>query len=606
MEHGIPNSGDIFECMLIPRKFFKTSLKHCKLHEDEIRRNILLDKFRENTKLNFWKEVRRIKGVDNKKARNIDNLSSNSEVVQLFYNKFRAIHQSDENLDCSEANAGSGSTTDFAFDCESLYKCTASLRTGVGSDGIHLNHIKYASFKFFYYLKTLFNSIVIHAHVPADMLLGSIHPLIKDRHGNISDSNNYRPITTSTYFLKLFEYSIYPILKSSICLSSNQFGFRDNTSCQMAHLVLRETVQSYLDRGSSVYASFLDMSKAFDTVNHALLLEMVNKLEIPHSIKLLLKDIYSNQRVNVRYCGVNSEVWRLSRGVRQGSVLSSLLFSLYINGAIENILNSLVGCCFGSRPMQIIAYADDLVLLCPTRSGLQFLLNLLHSLLFNLGLNLNPNKSLCLKFNYKKSKLNDFTFFIDGAAIKNVDQAKYLGFSIQSNLTIAPDIDRVMKHFNKQFFGFYVNFKFAHFSTLAFLFRTFCFSLYGAELWYDRRGAMGALRSLATAFHGGIKRILKMGKRASSHYACNLLNMLTFDHLINKRQFKFFFTVFKNRSPCLRLILNPLRYSFFSRAINRVATNVYSINDLLNNDFQAVCARIEYVQCGEPIYGIDY
>ena len=141
---------------------------------------------------------------------------------------------------------------------------------------------------------------------------------------------------------------------------------------------------------------------------------------------------------------------------------------------------------------------------------------------------------------------------------------------------------------------------------MAFLFRNFWFSFYGAELWYDRRGALGAKKSLATSFHSGIKRILKMGKRTSSRYACNILNMLTFDHLIDRRQFKFFFTVFKNRSLCLRLILNPLRFSFFSRAINRVSTNVYSINDLLSNDFQAVYARIEYIQRGEPIYGIDY
>ena len=604
---GMPLSGLIFDEMIYNKKVFKAALQYCKDNENNLRKDALLAKFRENDKINFWKEVKKIKGGGRRKPRVIDGRQSDSDIVTVFSDKFRAIYSGGCNRVAPSGESQRQNASLFHIDFDHLSETAASLRIGIGPDGIHLNHLKFASYNFYYYLKNLYNFILTHCHTPSEMLLGCIYPLIKDRHGNISDSNNYRPITASVYLFKLFEKCLYPSLKSGIHLTTNQFGFREGTSCQMAGLVLRETVQSYLDRGSRVYSAFLDMTKAYDNVNHDILIEKVSKLDIPPCITNILKDIYGKQSVVVKYGEAESCRWGLSRGVRQGSVLSPLLFNLYINDLLLSILGSGQGCSLGSARMGIIGYADDLVLLSPAPSGLQDLMDQLVCHLNQLGLALNPTKSMAMIFSRKrKNLLTLFKFFLNNIAIKNVKEVKYLGFIITANLSIVPDINRCKKNFNKQFFSFFMNFKFAHFSTLKFLFKSFCYSFYGSELWCDRRGAVGALKSLAVAYHGGIKRILKVGKRSSSHWACNFLNMPTFIHLANKRLFKFFCNMFHNNSPCTYHIINRLRYSSFAKYTYATARETYQIVDLLDNDFQAVCSRIEYVQCGEHIYGIDY
>ena len=607
---GMPLFGAHFDSMIYHKKVFKAALQYCKDNENELRKNALLKKFKENTKINFWKEVSKIRGSNKRKPRKVDNSHSDNDIVNLFSDKFRAIYSIGSNNSnfstCSSPIMESESPSDFYINCEFICDTAASLKYGLGPDGIHLNHLKFASYKFFYYLKCLFNFILQHSYLPEEMLVGCIFPLVKDKHGNVSDSSNYRPITASVYLLKLFESCIYPTLKANVNLNPNQFGFRDGTSCQMAGLVLRETVLSYLNRGSRVYSAFLDMTKAYDTVCHSTLIDKISKLNIPGSIKSCLQDIYTKQSVVVRYGQAESARWRLKRGVRQGSVLSPLLFNLYVNEMLNSMVKSEMGCVIGSSRMNVIAYADDLVLISPTAPSLQLLLDKLVSLLDSLGLVLNPAKCLSLTFSKQKLKHSSLKLFIKDREIKAVTEVKYLGFIFTNNLSITADVNRAKKDFNKQFFSFFMNFKFAHFSTLAFLFKSFCFSIYGSELWCDRRGALGAMKSLAVAYHCGIKRVLKISKRSSSHWACNFLNMPTFIHLANRRLFKFFYNIFYDRSPCIHRLLNFLRYSPFAKCTNAIARDTYQIDDILDNDFQAICARIEFVQCGESIYGIDY
>ena len=151
-------------------------------------------------------------------------------------------------------------------------------------------------------------------------------------------------------------------------------------------------------------STLLDMKKAYDTVCNSILIDKVSKLNIPVSIMLCLQDIYTRQSVVVRYVHAESARWNLKRGVRQGSIISPLVFNLYINEILKSIVKSKMGCIIGSSPINIIVYADDLVLLSPNAASLQLLLDMLESLLDSLGLVLSPIKSLSLTFNKKKQK----------------------------------------------------------------------------------------------------------------------------------------------------------------------------------------------------------
>ena len=118
------------------------------------------------------------------------------------------------------------------------------------------------------FISNLFSSFLAHGHVPKEMLRGVIRPIVKDHLGKADDYNNYRPIMISSNCLKIFEYCILGHLQHNLMPDHRQFGFRKHTSTVIAAAVLKETVNSYTTKGSKVYAAFIDMSKAFDKVNH--------------------------------------------------------------------------------------------------------------------------------------------------------------------------------------------------------------------------------------------------------------------------------------------------------------------------------------------------
>ena len=103
--------------------------------------------------------------------------------------------------------------------------------------------------------------------------------------------------------------------------------------------------------------------------------------------------MYSNTYVSVKFNDCHSRPWLVQRGVRQGRVLSPLLFSLYINEIIEKISDMDYGCLLTSLKFNILCYADDTALVAPSSFGLQQLIDRLCSLLTELGLNINKDKS---------------------------------------------------------------------------------------------------------------------------------------------------------------------------------------------------------------------
>ena len=155
--------------------------------------------------------------------------------------------------------------------------------------------------------------------------------------GDISSSDNYRPVMSSSIFLKLLEYCILHRIEPNIKLNDRQHGFRANHSTTSACLVLKETVSNYTRGGSDVYACFLDMSKAFDSVNHCKLMQKLLEYGVPELIVQLVSHWYSNQKVSVRYMSYYSKVWAIGNGVRRAGILSSLFFKIYIDSLMSRI-----------------------------------------------------------------------------------------------------------------------------------------------------------------------------------------------------------------------------------------------------------------------------
>ena len=132
-----------------------------------------------------------------------------------------------------------------------------------------------------------------------------------------------------------------------------------------------EIISKYLKQGSNVYCCLMDCTKAFDLVQHSLLFEKMMKAGCPIILIRILICIYRKQTVDVRWKSMYSDEFSMKNGVRQGAVLSPLLFCFYVNDLFDILKKNKAGCWIGDLFVGCHGYADDLLLLAPSREALQ-------------------------------------------------------------------------------------------------------------------------------------------------------------------------------------------------------------------------------------------
>ena len=121
-------------------------------------------------------------------------------------------------------------------------------------------------------------------------------------------------------------------------------------------------------------------------------------MNLPRKLYILIRYILANSFASVQVGKFQSASWRISRGVRQGGVLSAYLFNIYINSILECVSSNENGCKLGIEKRNVQAYADDIVMFCPTSSGLQELINVFTEQCIEHELVINYGKTKALKF----------------------------------------------------------------------------------------------------------------------------------------------------------------------------------------------------------------
>ena len=338
------------------------------------------EKFKSKDMASFWKEVKNKKN-NAKKSCIIDGKNESVNILDIFTNKFMGDgHQeANSNRDESQLIANikriwqNSRKFHLRISASTIRKLCKELKSGIGHDGIHSAFLMNVSDTFLDNIAYFINSCYNHCFIPGNVLKGDINPTIKDQKGNVTESSNYRPVMQSSCLLKIIELHILSILEEKILFNFRQFGFKKGCSTTDACWILKETVYKYIDKKGKAFAAFIDLSKAFDQVDHFLLGQQLLDRSIPPDIVLVIMHYLRNQSARVCWNNAKGEYMYINKGVRQGGILSPFLFKLYIDNIISLISEQNVGCKLGFLRINIIAYADDLVLLADSVDNLRFL-----------------------------------------------------------------------------------------------------------------------------------------------------------------------------------------------------------------------------------------
>ena len=258
-------------------------------------------------------------------------------------------------------------------------------------------------------------------------------PTYKDKGSNL-DCSNYRPISLLSNINKIIETlmhkRLYKFLTIHNCIYDLQFGFREKHSTNHALLHLTEDIRSALDDNSFAVGVFIDLQKAFDTVDHKILLDKLDYYGIRGLANDWFRSYLTNRKQFVTINGSDSDEVTMHIGVPQGSVLGPLLFLIYIND-----LHFAIKTCTTRH------FAEDTNLLIKNKSLKQLkkylnldLRNLCNWLKAN-KISLNASKTELIVFRHPCKKMNyDLRIKIDGKKLFPSKYVKYLGISMDSHL----------------------------------------------------------------------------------------------------------------------------------------------------------------------------
>ena len=365
------------------------------------------------------------------------------------------------------------------------------------------------------YLTMLFTAMIWHGISPDGILKSTMVPIPKGRWTNLGDSGNFRAITLGSIVGKVLEYVIMKREERNLGNNDLQFGFKEGLSTTLCTAMVKETVSYFNHEGSNVYGLLLDASKAFDRVNYIKLFEiMLNKGVCPMLCRLLL-NMYRNQKIRVKWNDAFSEYFTVKNGVKQGGVISPSLFCLYLDGLIQELRENGKGCFMGNVYAGAFAYADDLTLLSPSVTALHEMVMVCSEYASKFDIQFNADKSQLIVFSCNGKPIMDPRIMMNGRHVESVSKVTHLGHVITKNINDF-DVSKCVGDFNRQCNMFLHNFKYANSYIRNILFKKYCSSFYGSQLYplFDK-GIDGICRQWRVA----VRRVWKIPWQTH----CNLL-----------------------------------------------------------------------------------
>ena len=284
-------------------------------------------------------------------------------------------------------------------------------------------------------LTKLFNKIYNSGSIPSEWLMSTFVPIPKKP--NAKTCTDFRLISLMSHALK----TLLRILHMRICKKceavsgDTQFGFRQGLGTREALFAMKILMQQCYDHQQEIFICFLDYEKAFDTVQHEPLVQILRQTGLDDKDIRIIQNLYWHQEAEVRVGGdQKTESFRVMRGVRQGCVLSPLLFNMYLEKVFSIAMEGEeIGIPVNGKRISNLRYADDSAIITESMADMQRIVEKISNTGQEYGVRINVGKTKLMFVGRGQAALND-NLIINQETVEKVTRFKYLGSTINAEL----------------------------------------------------------------------------------------------------------------------------------------------------------------------------
>jgi hypothetical protein len=496
---GKPGFGAIHDAMLYSKRQYKYAIRRLKRANEKLQN----DKFVNGILTggaNIFNEIKKHRGISKNYSSRIDDQVGAKNIANRFADIYsRLYNQHDNGVEIAELNdsisetIGDWSLPDVdKITVDLVRKALKKMKNGK-SDALHdlqSDCLTNGPDALILHLTNLLKTFVIHGTVPYFVLICTLLPLVKDNLADITSSENYRAIASGSLLLKLLDIVILLLEGEKLNCDQLQFGFQAGASTSMCSWTATTVIEHYNLNGSAVYTCAMDLSKAFDLVEWTSLFRLLKDKGVSAIFLRVLIFVYCNQYCDVKWNSSYSERFAVVNGVRQGAVSSPLLFSIYIDNLITLLRRSGLGCRIDTFYYGVLGYADDLLLMSASRSGLQAMVSIcesfakLRKLKFSTHVDPAKSKTKCVVFSKVKDDRNNVApIILNGDPLPWVSSVKHLGNTLESDNSMRSDCLAKRGKFIGMVNSLLQEFHYVDSAVMVKLLSLYVTSFYGSNLW---------------------------------------------------------------------------------------------------------------------------